>query len=106
MTVITSSTGNASSPDENLKQAVDKDQDENDSEFLVWLEKVKNNTKLKSKFLTQMGIIKQEQYLNDCIEIIDSDEGTTLIAFHCFLVMYNNSFICRKTSCKENRANG
>lgn len=33
----------------------------NDSEFLVWLEQVKNNTKLKRKFLIHMGIIKAEQ---------------------------------------------
>uniref|UniRef100_A0AAR5QDU1 EF-hand domain-containing protein n=1 Tax=Dendroctonus ponderosae TaxID=77166 RepID=A0AAR5QDU1_DENPD len=61
---------------EPTKEKLEKDHEENNSEFFVWLEKLKKNKKLKSKFLSQMGIIKKEEPVadSDCIEIVDSDE--------------------------------
>ncbi|XP_066246616.1 uncharacterized protein [Euwallacea similis] len=71
--VITSSSNDrSSSSEESIKKTVE---DENTPEFLVWLEKLKKNEELKSKFLTQMGVIKKEASSpGDCIEIIDSDD--------------------------------
>lgn len=73
-------TTNSKTPtfEELTKQELEKEYEENNSEFLVWLEKLKKNKKLKSKFLSQMGIIKKEEPAadSDCIEIVDSDEGT------------------------------
>ncbi|XP_066140350.1 uncharacterized protein [Euwallacea fornicatus] len=71
--VITSSSSErSSSSEENFKKSVE---DETTPEFVVWLEILKKDEELKSKFLTHMGVIKKEASSHgDYIEIIDSDD--------------------------------
>lgn len=65
--------------DEVFEAALEQELEENSPEFLVWLEKLKKNEKLKSTFLKQMGIVKKEErpfteHVGETIEIMDSDE--------------------------------
>lgn len=78
ITTILRTTGDriSSSPEIEFTNGKEKGQDENNTEFLVWMEKLKKDENLKSKFLTQMGILKRPIKQESTIEIMDSDEET------------------------------
>lgn len=85
MTVITTSSktvSRAATP--TFSKSVE---DETNPEFMDWLEKLKNNEKLKSKFLSQMGISKPASVPSEYIEISDSDEEGILFCLWCCNVL-------------------
>lgn len=87
MTVITTSGKTASrAATPTFSKSVE---DETNPEFMDWLEKLKNNEKLKSKFLSQMGISKPASVPSECIEISDSDEEGMLFCCGIFVTCFN-----------------
>lgn len=84
MTVITTSNKTISkAPSSTFSWPVE---DETNPEFIDWLEKLKNNEKLKSKFLSQMGISKPAPVPSEYIEISDSDEEGMLFCYGIFVL--------------------